>query len=399
MTIAKYLVGGAVRDILLGLEPKDKDYVVTGFRPEQLLSLGFKQVGQSFPVFLCPDTGDEYALARKEKSTGPGYHDFETDFAPTVTLEEDLYRRDLTINAMAMTDQGNIIDPYNGQKDLEKKVLRHTSEAFVEDPLRVLRLARFKTKLGMEWSIHSSTKQLVTSNLKFELSFLTPERVWIEVEKALSCPNPSIFFKTLLELNVLDVVFPRIFDMVTCIENSKWHMEPSVFEHSMHMLDSLPVDAPIEFKLFCIYHDIAKPPLRRINGHAGGHDNITYIENSNLIDMFIPGGIRRKMMFYISNHLRLFSLFDLSVKKQVKHLLEYKTPEQLLNQLYLGEIDNKGAITHHSVERTPIDHTKVMNMYTAVKEVSLTPEEYTFYNGESIKNMLHQRRIQAIRNL
>lgn len=172
-----YLVGGYVRDILLGLEPKDKDYVVVGSTPEEMLSLGFKCVGGSFPVFLHPETHDEYALARTERKSGDGYKGFECDFNPNVTLEEDLFRRDLTINSMAMTHDGEVIDPFNGHLDLCNKVLRQTSDHFKEDPLRVLRVARFLARFGEDWSVSRQTRLNCQSLAVKEFKHLVAERV------------------------------------------------------------------------------------------------------------------------------------------------------------------------------------------------------------------------------
>lgn len=179
-----YLVGGAVRDHLLGVESKDRDYVVVGSSPEELLSLGYKQVGSNFPVFLHPETGDEYALARREKKSGSGYNGFQVEFGKDVTLEEDLSRRDLTINAMAMMDDGTIVDPFGGQKDLAEGILRHVSEAFAEDPLRVLRVARFVARYGFRVDLDTFMLcfDLVESG---ELQHLTPERVWKEFSRML----------------------------------------------------------------------------------------------------------------------------------------------------------------------------------------------------------------------
>lgn len=194
-----YLVGGAVRDQLLQLPVKEKDWVVVGGTPEIMLKKGFKQVGKHFPVFLHPDTQEEYALARQEMKHGHGYQGFVFHFSKEVSLEEDLKRRDLSINAMAMDDKGQIIDPYGGQLDLKNKILRHVSPAFIEDPLRVLRTARFHARFfHLGFHIHPDTlmlmKKLVASN---ELSYLSQERIWKEWEKALSTPNPEVFFEDL----------------------------------------------------------------------------------------------------------------------------------------------------------------------------------------------------------
>ena len=166
MTKTIYLVGGAVRDILMGLEPKDRDYVAVGFREIDFLEMGYQRVGADFPVFLHPETGEEYALARREKKTGAGYLGFTSEFGVDVTLEDDLSRRDLSINSMALDDKGNLIDPFNGQEDLKNKVLRHTSNAFEEDPVRVLRLARFRARFGPDWTIAPETRELIASMAK-----------------------------------------------------------------------------------------------------------------------------------------------------------------------------------------------------------------------------------------
>ncbi len=196
-----YLVGGAVRDILLGQEPKDKDYVVVGYTPNDMLSLGFTQVGKDFPVFLHPDTGFEYALARKETKNGVGYNGFSVD-TKGVTLEDDLFRRDLTINAMAMDSNGNLIDPFNGQEDLKNKTIRHVSEHFKEDPVRILRTARFSARYG--FSVHPSTTELMKKIVEDgEFDHLTSERVWKEFEKVLTEKEVLKFFEVLQSCNAL----------------------------------------------------------------------------------------------------------------------------------------------------------------------------------------------------
>ena len=210
-----YLVGGAVRDRLLGLTTQEKDWVVINATPSDLKSLGYKQVGKSFPVFIHPKTGEEYALARKETKSGKGYYGFKIDSNPNVTLEEDLNRRDLTINAIAEDNKGQIIDPFNGQKDLSNRVLRHVSAAFVEDPLRVLRVSRFKAKLhDLNFEIAPETKNLLEEIVKSgELKTLVPERIWQETYKALCEPRFDQYFQTLIDLRALNQVFPEITHM------------------------------------------------------------------------------------------------------------------------------------------------------------------------------------------
>lgn len=207
-----YLVGGAVRDKLLGVEVKDHDWVVVGATPDEMLNRGFKQVGADFPVFLHPKTNEEYALARTERKQGQGYHGFSVYSAPDVTLEDDLQRRDLTINAMAETEDGELIDPFNGHEDLENRILRHVSEAFTEDPLRILRTARFAARLApMGFKVSEDTMTLMRSMINNgELEHLVPERVWQEVQRALHEQAPAVFFEVLQELGALTILIPEL---------------------------------------------------------------------------------------------------------------------------------------------------------------------------------------------
>ena len=207
-----YLVGGAVRDTILQLPVVERDWVVVGSTPQELIKLGYQQVGSHFPVFLHPKTHEEYALARTERKDGHGYQGFSCHFSPDIRLEEDLLRRDLTINAIAIDDQEQLIDPYHGQTDLKLKLLRHVSPAFIEDPLRVLRVARFHAKfyhLGFEIAPETLTlmQTIVASN---ELAYLSVERIWAEWTKALATPNPSIFIKTLKACGALDKIAPEL---------------------------------------------------------------------------------------------------------------------------------------------------------------------------------------------
>jgi tRNA nucleotidyltransferase (CCA-adding enzyme) len=207
--VKAYLVGGAVRDELLGLPVKERDYVVVGATPEEMVRLGFKPVGKDFPVFLHPKTHEEYALARTERKSGRGYKGFTVYASPEVTLEEDLKRRDLTINAMAKDEDGRLIDPFGGKKDLEARVLRHVSEAFAEDPVRILRVARFAARFG--FSVHETTMALMRRMVESgEADFLVPERVWQEFSRGLAEPRPERMFEVLEECGFLKKTFPEL---------------------------------------------------------------------------------------------------------------------------------------------------------------------------------------------
>lgn len=242
MKMKTYIVGGAVRDILMGIAPKDIDYVVVGSTPEEMLAQGFEQVGADFPVFLHPETKEEYALARTERKTGPGYNGFETRFAPDTTLEEDLARRDLTINAMAMGLDEAIIDPFGGRYDLERNILRHVSEAFQEDPVRILRIARFRARLGRNWTIAPETIKLCKEMiLRGDLNDLTKERVLKEMTKALEEANPGLFFSTLQQLGAMRTLFPEMGGAAGFIDGKTPRERYSYIATSKEMDDRLGV--------------------------------------------------------------------------------------------------------------------------------------------------------------
>ena len=207
-----YLVGGAIRDKLLGIEPKENDWVVVGSEPKELLGLGYKQVGKQFPVFLHPETSEEYTLARLEKKINEGHKGFQFDTGKSVTLEQDLQRRDLTINAIAQEENGELIDPYNGVADIENRILKHVSDAFSEDPLRVFRVARFYSKLSeYNFKIHDSTyKAMEKIANSGEINTLSKERLWGELSESFNSKNPWMFFEALIEANVAEIYFPEI---------------------------------------------------------------------------------------------------------------------------------------------------------------------------------------------
>jgi len=210
--VKTYLVGGAVRDKLLGRTVRERDWVVVGATPEQMKALGYRQVGRDFPVFLHPETHEEYALARTERKTAPGYRGFEVHAAPEVTLEEDLQRRDLTINALAEDETGEIIDYHGGLDDLDKRLLRHVSPAFAEDPVRILRVARFAARYAhLGFRVADETIGLMRRMVEDgEADALVPERIWQELEKALGERSPAVFFEVLRDCGALKVIFPEI---------------------------------------------------------------------------------------------------------------------------------------------------------------------------------------------
>ena len=431
-----YLVGGAVRDKLLGLEPKDFDYLAVGYTGEEMEKLGFRIVGKDFPVFLHPETGDEYALPRKERSTGKGYKDFSFE-TENVSIEEDLFRRDLTINAMALSPNGELIDPYGGKKDLENKVLRHTSEAFKEDPLRVLRVARFRARYP-DFKVAEVTKKLAFE-MKDILNSLTKERVFKEMEKALSERAPELFFITLLEFGVLDVIFPEIYEMTKVEHNNKYHMEGSVFNHSMlvlKMASKLSNDPIIRFG--AIYHDIGKVTVYKENGNFHGHDSFEIVSSelekvkdryrvpNKYITVALSAAVNHHKIYYVNGKMKTKSIVKMLTSKvwpkkeeDVSRILTIAEadsfgriiydsgPERTLDiydSLFYIDYDNfkKGerayATEYISGKAIRSDYVKrdfIMNSWKAVKNVSMKDFDKSS-SVEKIRQELHRRRIRAI---
>ena len=317
-----YLVGGAVRDGLLKLPVKDKDWVVVGATPEIMLEQGYQQVGRDFPVFLHPVSREEYALARTERKSGSGYTGFVTWSAPDVTLEQDLQRRDLTINAIAQDEAGNYIDPYHGRLDLEKRLLRHVSAAFIEDPLRVLRVARFAARYAhLSFRIADETMTLMrTMAASGELAHLTAERVWKETESALRTPNPQVYFQVLRDCGALAVLLPEIDKLFGIPAPAKWHPEIDTGIHTlMTVAIAAQLTSEVDVRFATLCHDVGKglTPPEKWPSHPGhGLAGVPLVEN-----------ICRRLR--VPNHIR-----DLSVLvaefHDVVHSVEKQTAERLV---------------------------------------------------------------------
>ncbi|MDU5191686.1 MAG: multifunctional CCA addition/repair protein, partial [Mixta calida] len=280
-----YLVGGAVRDGLLKLPVKDKDWVVVGATPDMMLEQGYQQVGRDFPVFLHPESREEYALARTERKSGSGYTGFVTWSTPDVTLEQDLQRRDLTINAIAQDEEGRYIDPYQGRQDLEKRLLRHVSDAFIEDPLRVLRVARFAARYAhLSFRIADETMALMREMAAGgELAHLTAERVWKETENALRARNPQVYFQVLRDCGALAVLFPEIDNLFGVPAPAKWHPEIDTGVHTLMTVAiaaQLTPETDVRFATLC--HDVGKAltPPEKWPSHPGhGPAGVPLVEN------------------------------------------------------------------------------------------------------------------------
>lgn len=344
-----YLVGGAVRDQMLGYDSHDMDYVVVGASVAEMKALGFTLIGKDFPVFLHPTSKHEYALARTERKIGAGYTGFSVVSGKQVTLEEDLARRDLTINAMAIDDNGQLIDPFKGKYDLENKVLKHTTAAFSEDPVRVLRLARFKARYGNTWTIHPDTKTLVTQiKNNGELSHLVPERVWKETEKALMEDNPQIYFEALLELGVLADIFPELEAMIEVPQPPEHHPEGDVFVHTMLVLkQAADLGYDLATRFAALTHDFGKPIsyLERANLHGHEADGVPVIEQF-CERLRIPNKLRDLAKLTSDNHLRCHKIFELKAKTIQKLIIDkfdaVKQPERFTQFLQACQCDAQG---------------------------------------------------------
>jgi len=255
----RYLVGGAVRDALMRRAAGDRDWIVVGARPEELRGAGFHPVGRDFPVFLHPETREEHALARTERKTGPGYHGFEFHADPTVTLEDDLARRDLTINAIAQDESGALIDPHGGQRDIADKVLRHVSPAFAEDPVRILRLARFAARFA-DFAVAAETEALMREMVRAgEVDALVPERVWREVSRGLMEAKPSRMFDVLRGCGALARVLPEVDRLFGVPQRADHHPEVDTGVHLMMVLDmAARLEASLAVRYSCLGHDLGK---------------------------------------------------------------------------------------------------------------------------------------------
>lgn len=347
-----YLVGGAVRDELLGRSTKERDWVVVGATPEMMLAKGYRKVGKDFPVFLHPMTGEEYALARTERKSGKGYYGFDCYAAPDVTLEEDLKRRDLTINAIAKKEDGTIIDPFGGVRDLQDKKLRHVSNAFVEDPLRVLRIARFAARFAeLGFCIVEDTYQLLRVMIRQnELDYLAPERVWQELNRALSESMPQVFFQVLRRCGALQVLFKEIDQLYGVPATPKWHPEIDTgihIEEALFRAVSLTSDVSIRFAV--LMHDLGKgvTPIPEWPSHHD-HDK----RGVALVQYFcnrypVPNDYRDLALLVTEYHLlipRIMELKSSTILKILERLDVYRKPKRLEQILLATWADQGGRL-------------------------------------------------------
>ena len=350
MSIKIYTVGGFVRDRLLGITSKDKDWVVVGATPEQMLAQGYKPVGKDFPVFLHPKTKEEYALARTERKTAAGYTGFSFNTSTDVTLEEDLMRRDLTINAIAQDDKGNIIDPYHGQQDIKNRILRHVSPAFVEDPLRVLRVARFAARFAsLGFTVADKTLALMQKITDSgEIATLVAERVWQELHAALLTDNPDVFFNVLRECGALKILFPEIDRLFGVPQVKEYHPEIDTGIHTLMVLQqAVKLSSDAEVRFAALVHDLGKglTPKDEWPKHIG-HEHRGIKPVKALCERLkVPRTCRELALIVTEYHLnyhRIEELKPTTVMKYLQRMDAFRRPERFEKFLLACEADSRG---------------------------------------------------------
>ena len=377
-----YLVGGAVRDKLLGLPVIEKDWVVIGETPESMVKQGFRPVGKDFPVFLHPQSHDEYALARTERKTAPGYKGFAVHASPDVSLKQDLKRRDLTINAIAMTPQGQLIDPYGGQQDLENRIFRHISPAFAEDPVRILRVARFAARYGhLGFMLAEETRALMQSMVAAgEVDYLVPERVWAELFKALKEQSPSAFFYILKDCTALEKVFPEINRLFGVPQPAKYHPEIDTGLHSMLCLEqAVLLSSSPEVRFAALVHDLGKGITPKENWpHHYSHEKIGLHILENLCSRLrVPNTFKTLAMHVMQYHTQSHKAFELSASTltdMLGLLGAFKVNNTLHEFLLACEADAKG--------RTGFEHTA----YPQAKMIKLAAKAAVSVDTSAILN-------------
>jgi tRNA nucleotidyltransferase (CCA-adding enzyme) len=345
-----YEVGGAVRDSLLGLPVKERDWVVVGATPDELLAQGFRRVGKDFPVFLHPRTGEEYALARTERKTAPGYTGFEFDTAKTVTLEQDLARRDLTINAIARMDDGTLVDPWAGRADLESRVLRHVSPSFREDPLRVLRVARFAARFtDLGFTVAAETLELMREIVaNGEMEALRPERVWQETAKALATDRPDVYFAVLRECHALARVFPEVDALFGVPQPEQWHPEIDTGVHTLlalRMAAGLSRSETVRFAV--LTHDLGKAATSKalLPSHHGHEQQSAEILERLCKRLPVPNRFRDLALHVARQHGNVHRALELKPQTVLRIVMEVdglRQPERFEEFLLACEADKRG---------------------------------------------------------
>ncbi|MDG4597120.1 MAG: multifunctional CCA addition/repair protein [Candidatus Contendobacter sp.] len=397
-----YLVGGAVRDALLGRPVNERDWVVVGATPNDLLARGFRPVGKDFPVFLHPDTREEYALARTERKTGPGYHGFSFHAAPDVTLEDDLLRRDLTINAMARNAQGQLIDPFDGQRDLENRWLRHVSPAFAEDPVRILRLARFSARYApLGFRVAPETLDLLRTMVAHgEADHLTPERVWTETARALGEPCPSRFIATLRECGALARIFPELDRLFGVPQSPVHHPEIDTGAHILLALEQaarLNADPVTRFAV--LVHDLGKgatPPEewpRHLGHEQRGADSVRSLcQRLRVPNMYRELGVLTAR-YHIYCH-RALELRPRTLLNTVQSLDALRKPQRFEQFLVACEADARGRLGLENRDYAQGDFMRRMRQVAA--SIQARPLVEQGLTGLALAEALYRDRLAAI---
>jgi tRNA nucleotidyltransferase (CCA-adding enzyme) len=397
-----YLVGGAVRDDLLGRTVHERDWVVVGASPQEMSAAGYRAVGRDFPVFLHPQTHEEYALARLERKTGPGYRGFVTEFSSDVTLDQDLARRDLTINAMAQAEDGTIIDPYGGRADLEHRLLRHVSPAFVEDPVRILRVARFLARYApLGFRVAPDTLLLMRQMVEAgEADALVPERIWRELERALGEPQPRAAIELLRECGALRVILPEIDALFGVPQRPEWHPEIDTGEHVMLALQvAADRGSNTRVRFAILLHDLGKALTpRNLWPRHHGHETLGVPSIEALCQrLHVPQEFRDLAVlasrFHTHVHrgleLRHTTLLDLFEQCDA-----FRRPERFGDFLEACECDARGRLGH---AETPYpQRARVEAALAAARSVTLAAEERANLAGPAIGERLRRKRLAAI---
>ncbi|MBY5993703.1 multifunctional CCA addition/repair protein [Ferrimonas balearica] len=397
-----YLVGGAVRDELLGIPVKDRDHLVVGASAEQMTALGYRQVGKSFPVFLHPDSGEEYALARTERKTGRGYGGFDFDAAPSVTLEADLKRRDLTINAMARGQDGTLHDPYGGQADLKARQLRHVSPAFEEDPLRVLRVARFAARFHhLGFTVADETLALMGRlSDSGELDFLSAERVWQETARALTEPHPEVYFQVLAECRALTVLFPELAALQGVPQPTQWHGGLDAWQHSLKALArAVTLKAEPAQRFAVLVHDLGKglTPEAQWPRHIG-HERAGLKPLKALCERLrVPNDYRELAQLVAEFHLIVHRAAELKPSTLVRlfdQLDAWRKVERFEQVLLCCQCDAQGR---PGQDETPYPASDYLRAALAeANRVAVKAVVADGFTGAAIRDELARRRTQVL---
>ncbi|MEZ8127982.1 multifunctional CCA addition/repair protein [Enterovibrio norvegicus] len=397
-----FLVGGAVRDTLLGLDVKDRDWVVVGADIKTMLKAGYQQVGADFPVFLHPKNHEEYALARTERKSGQGYTGFVCDFASDVTLEEDLQRRDLTINAIAQADDGTLVDPYGGKTDLDNKILRHVSPAFVEDPLRVLRVARFAARFhDLGFTVADDTMSLMRTIAESgELDVLTPERVWIEWEKSLSTPRPDVFLRVLRDCGALAVVLPEIDALFGVPQPEQWHPEIDTGIHTLmvaRQAATLTDDTCIRFA--AQLHDLGKAltPQAEWPSHRM-HTSTGKVPVKAVCDRVrVPNAYRDAALLVCAEHTNVHNAGELKASTYIKIFDRndvWRKPERVTQLAVASQADHQGRTGFEDRPYPQADW--LLGAFNAANSVEVKTIVAEGFTGQGIREELTRRRVVSV---